>query len=55
MTPVKDGYESMWKDLVVAYFNILFQHLPGRAEENHDKSQLQLKVHGRRYAPTHRI
>jgi hypothetical protein len=31
--------ERIWKDTVMAYFNILSWHLSGRAEENHKKGQ----------------
>jgi hypothetical protein len=29
--------ERVWKEVVVAKFKILFQHLPGGTEENHEK------------------
>jgi hypothetical protein len=30
--------ERIWKEAVVAYFNVLSRHLPGEAEENYEKS-----------------
>jgi hypothetical protein len=28
--------ERDWKEAVVAYFDLIISHLPGRTEENHD-------------------
>jgi hypothetical protein len=31
---MKNELEKIWKEVVVAYFNVLFQHLPGENEKN---------------------
>jgi hypothetical protein len=31
--------ERIWKEVVIAQFKVLNQHLPGGIEENHEKSQ----------------
>jgi hypothetical protein len=36
---VNDELEGMWKEAVMASFKVLFCHLPGRTEENHEKPQ----------------
>jgi hypothetical protein len=28
----------IWKEVVVAYFNVLSQHSPGKTKKNHEKS-----------------
>jgi hypothetical protein len=28
--------ERIWKEVVMAWFKVLFKHLPGETEENHD-------------------
>ena len=33
---VDNELERMWKEDVIAYREILFQHLPGETEENHE-------------------
>jgi hypothetical protein len=32
-------FEMMWRETVIAYFNVLIQHLRGRTEENYAKLQ----------------
>ena len=34
-----EGWTRVWKEAVVTYFEVLFQHLPGGTEDNHDKSE----------------
>jgi hypothetical protein len=34
---VNDELEMTWSEAVVAYFKVLFQHLPGGTEENNEK------------------
>jgi hypothetical protein len=36
---VGNKLKRKWKGTVMTYFKVLSQHLPGRTEENHDKSQ----------------
>jgi hypothetical protein len=32
------GLENIREEVVVAYFKILFRHLPGKAEKNHEET-----------------
>jgi hypothetical protein len=34
---MNNGLERIWKEAVVAYLTILFWHLPGLTEKNHEK------------------
>jgi hypothetical protein len=43
--------ERTWKEVDMAYFTVLSQHLPGGTEENHEKPQSGLLVAGPRYEP----
>jgi hypothetical protein len=40
MTIEDDEVGRMWKEPVVAYCNVLIQHLPGGAEENHSSPNI---------------
>jgi hypothetical protein len=41
--------EKMWKEVVMAYFKILSEHLPEGTEENHVKPQSGYLVPGPRF------
>jgi hypothetical protein len=34
---MNDALERIWKDVVVAYFEVLSTHFPGETEETHEK------------------
>jgi hypothetical protein len=34
---VNDELENMWKEAVVAYSKVLFKHLPGGIDKNHEQ------------------
>jgi hypothetical protein len=39
---VNSGLKQMWKENVVASFEILSQHVPGGAEENNSKTSVRI-------------
>lgn len=39
------GLGRIWEEVVVTWFNVLFQNLPGRTEENHERYQGSLCPH----------
>jgi hypothetical protein len=41
--------ESVWKEAIVAYFEILSSHLPGVIEGNHDNPHSRYPVSGPRF------
>lgn len=41
---LSDELEKMWKESVVAYFNLLFQRLFGGTEENAQNSHLRYQT-----------
>jgi len=41
----------MWKEAVMAQFNVLSQHVPGENEETHKNSQSGKSVSGSRFKP----
>jgi hypothetical protein len=36
----------MWKKTAVAYFKVLYLYLPGKTNENHEKSQKEEPAYG---------
>jgi hypothetical protein len=36
---MKVGFESIWKEAVIAYFKLLSWNLPGETKENHERPQ----------------
>jgi hypothetical protein len=34
-----DELERIWKEVVVTYFKVIFRHLPGETEGNHENPQ----------------
>jgi surfactin synthase thioesterase subunit len=39
---VNDELERMWKEAVMAEFKVLSWNLPGRTEENHEKTSVRI-------------
>jgi hypothetical protein len=37
---VNDDLESVWNEAAVSYFKVLFWHLTGGTEENHEKNSV---------------
>jgi hypothetical protein len=48
---MNSGLERIWKEAVVALFQVLSRHLPGWTEENHKKPQTGQPVFEPRYKP----
>jgi diketogulonate reductase-like aldo/keto reductase len=36
---VNDDFRKMYKEMVLAYFSVLFQHWPDDREESHNETQ----------------
>jgi hypothetical protein len=41
---INNELERIWKEVVVAYFEVLSQHLPGGGWKSHEKDQSGLSV-----------
>jgi hypothetical protein len=48
---VNNELKRMWKEVVMAKFKVLSQHLPVGTEENHEKPQSGQPVSGPRFEP----
>jgi hypothetical protein len=35
---VNNDFGRMWREAVMAYFEVLYQHLPGGTKKSHEKS-----------------
>jgi hypothetical protein len=46
---MNNAMKSIWNEIVVAYFKVLSQNLPGATGENHDTRQSEQPVFGPRY------
>jgi hypothetical protein len=51
---MKDKLERMWKEDIVAYFEVLSRNLPGKNEEN-DKNSDTIVRDSNRVAPDYRL